>query len=82
MNFEVHGYIETFHEIGANRTLGYRKIDAIPPGRKCGTEGQITVELVAPTTLSRGYKEQTFSASPQKPRKCYSTILPICGRML
>lgn len=86
--FEVHGYFETLHEIATNKTLGTRTLteaewaDAFRAGRALGVDGETVVEITAPIVLQRGHKTVTVSASPEKPRRCYSTLRPICGRAI
>lgn len=87
-NFEIHGYFETLHEIATNKTLGTRRLTAeewalaVAAGRRLGVDGEIIVTLTAPIVLSRGVKDVTITASPKKPRRCYSTLRPICGRTI
>ncbi len=77
--FQIHGYFETLHEISTNKTLGTRKVE-YNLARGTGEASGMKVELTAPFVLDRGPKTKRFTASKEKPRICWSTINPICGK--
>lgn len=78
--FEQLGFFETLVDTETGKQVGNRQLGkSLPPGRTEGSAGGIDIIISEDITVERGHKTVVYKV--RKPRKFYSIIFPLCGRM-
>jgi len=89
LQFEVEGYFEEVWDaacfpsvcLGTLRVPAH-KVEAVrQSGRRYGAEGRVDLTITEPLTIQRGHKESVIKASPKHPRKLFTQLQPVCGRI-
>jgi hypothetical protein len=78
--FEQLGFFETLLDVETGKQVGTRPLpNGLPADRKVGHEGGIEFTQYIDFTVQVGHKIKRIKL--RAPRKYYSIIFPLCGRM-